>query len=309
MNKRKLHIWQVLILFVAVMLIFYFFGGLAQKYFGSFGVVIQQLGFLLVSVLFVLIMRADLREVFPIRKPKGLGVLGVLVIWVGVFLAAEVSSFLMLIIAPETTLDISQSMNEIMGSGPLRVFMLFVVSLMPAVCEEALHRGVILNGFKNDLPRHRWLIILFVGLIFGIFHLYPVRMLPTAMIGCVLTYLALTTNNLVYPALLHLLHNGLLMLMSTAAQSTVSSNEFFMEETTQMLESMPRNIFGIYISLFGALVPITLYTGAWIVRRAEWPIKHKFLPEGEERKALLQILIPTIGLVLLGLGVMLLPVV
>ena len=297
---RKLHIWQVLLFFAAAMILFYFLGSMAQYYLGMGGVLLSQLGFLVLSLAFVLLMRANPREVFPLRKPKAAALAGVLVVWVGVFLASEAMSFLILVFAPKTVLEISQSMNNtLFGTGFSAVLVVLIVSVAPAICEEAMHRGVILAGIRTDLPRHRAIAVLLSGLIFGIFHLYPVRMLPTALIGCVMAYLVLATGNMIYSAFLHLVHNGLLMIIQALATRTVSSD--MMQQSAQLLQSLPRGFFGIYIIMFGAPAPFFLYLGCWIVRRATSPVRLSFLPKGRESRTLAYLLGSTIAVVLGGI--------
>ena len=303
-GKRKLHIWQVLLFFVACMILFYYLGSLAQYYFGLGGVMLSQLGFLLLSIGFVRLLRADFHEVFPVQCPKLLGIVGVFVTWFGVFFSFFSISFFLIVVAPNTVLQISQSINNtLFGTGFGAVLVVLMVSIAPAICEETMHRGVILAGFRTDLRHRKWLIILCSGLIFGIFHLYPVRMVPTAFIGFVMAYLTVTTNNLFYSAFLHFIHNGLLMLIQVLT-SGLAGNELI-QQSAQMLSSMPGRFFGIYIAFFGAPAPILLYLGCYLVRRATAPVNPSFLPAGQERKNLALFIGSTLATVLTGIVVFL----
>ena len=46
-----------------------------------------------------------------------------------------------------------------------------VVALLPAICEEAVHRGVIIHTMYRI--RKEWLVVLIMGIYFGLFHAKP----------------------------------------------------------------------------------------------------------------------------------------
>ena len=48
---------------------------------------------------------------------------------------------------PKEIFAVSEGLNEVIYSVPL-ILSVFISSVMPAVCEEALHRGFILKSFK-----------------------------------------------------------------------------------------------------------------------------------------------------------------
>lgn len=91
---------------------------------------------------------------------------------------------------------------------------LFVVALTPAVCEEALFRGPILRGLSSRLPRGSAIVV--CGILFSLFHLNLYRLVPTALLGFMLSWIALTTRSL-YPGIVaHALNNGILITLATA---------------------------------------------------------------------------------------------
>ena len=78
---------------------------------------------------------------------------------------------------------------------------LLVVALTPAICEEALHRGLLqysLRGIKK-----KWVMLLLMGVYFGAFHMSIVRFLPMMMMGIVLSYVRMKTDNMFYSSLFH----------------------------------------------------------------------------------------------------------
>lgn len=93
-------------------------------------------------------------------------------------------------------------------------FNLFLVALTPAMCEEALFRGPILRGLSSRLQPVA--AIALTGLFFGLFHVQIERIVPTALLGILLSWLALTTGSIVPSMLAHFVNNAIL---TTLAQS------------------------------------------------------------------------------------------
>ncbi len=79
--------------------------------------------------------------------------------------------------------------------------LLLVFGASAGICEELLFRGVLLTGLRQRLgvlPA-----ILLVGGLFGLFHLGVFRILPTALLGFLLTYVAVRSNSVVPSILIH----------------------------------------------------------------------------------------------------------
>lgn len=107
--------------------------------------------------------------------------------------------------APE---EFFKAMNDILfPTGTPLWQILPTVALAPAICEEILFRGVFQGLLSRKLPPR--LLIPSIGLIFGAFHFSLFRFVPTAILGCLLSFLVVLTES-VFPSMaLHLMHNGL----------------------------------------------------------------------------------------------------
>ncbi|MGB0714701.1 MAG: ABC transporter permease subunit/CPBP intramembrane protease [Phycisphaerae bacterium] len=84
---------------------------------------------------------------------------------------------------------------------------LFFTAVVPAISEEILFRGLLLNGLRTGLKRNAAIIT--CGVIFGVFHFLIFRFAITATLGIVLAYLAWQSRSIVPAIMAHLLHNGL----------------------------------------------------------------------------------------------------
>ena len=92
-------------------------------------------------------------------------------------------------------------------------WLILIVAISPAICEESLFRGVILSSLKDKLPT--WATIGIVGLLFGLFHLSVYKVVPTALSGAFFAYLVLRSGSIVCSAVAHALLNGLAILLET----------------------------------------------------------------------------------------------
>jgi membrane protease YdiL (CAAX protease family) len=94
-------------------------------------------------------------------------------------------------------------------------WLLLAVALTPALCEEAVFRGILLSSTRQ-LPA--WRAVLLNGVVFGAFHLSfesPVRFLPTAWLGIVITWGVLRSGSLWTGVLMHLLNNASIVLLAS----------------------------------------------------------------------------------------------
>jgi len=94
--------------------------------------------------------------------------------------------------------------------------LLLMIACSPAICEELAFRGGFLHAVRGpgEGPRPRLRTCLLVGLSFGAFHFSLQRLLPTAVIGTLLTFVALRCNSLWPCMLLHLVNNSLAVLLN-----------------------------------------------------------------------------------------------
>ena len=291
-RKKKLRAWQSLLFFIAVMAVLLLFGGMLyyltdSMYLESF---VQQIFFLVSSVVFVLLLRCDPKEVFPLKKPRISALAGMLVLLFASILSAEVFSLLALHFAPGSLEQAAESVDEVLR-GPSFPADFLLACICPAICEEALHRGVILNGFRNSF-RDRRIPVIAGGLLFGMFHIYPVRMIMPAFIGCLMCWLVLRTDNMLYSSLLHLGYNTVLITLSRipGAGENVSGDAV-----------LSSGIIGMSVITAGICIPFLLYIGMWLVRRVYEPRRPSFIPEHHVASVLLRILIPTAAILAVGL--------
>src|SRR5690606_9356944 len=64
------------------------------------------------------------------------------------------------------------------------VQVVFILAILPGICEEIAFRGLLLHGLRNRMGPVT--LCLTVGAIFGLFHVDLFRLIPTAYLGTIL---------------------------------------------------------------------------------------------------------------------------
>lgn len=269
-EKRVLKPYHGVIFFVIAIAALLFPGAYMQYYLGISGLVLSELLFLVIAVLYVLILRGDLKKVFPIRKVKIVSVFGTLLLWGGTLMIVMILTLIITAFFPQQMIETSQGLSDSFESMSLGVQIL-VVGLLPAVCEEAMHRGVIMNSFRPI--RSKWIAIVGVGVLFGINHLDLWRFVPTAVLGISLTYVAYETDNLLYSILYHFINNSFASVITAfsgitangTAQNEIMSNSVeaaveLYQQPTYMMSAI-----GIYM-VMACIAPFLMYTAAYMIR-------------------------------------------
>jgi ABC-2 type transport system permease protein/sodium transport system permease protein len=96
-------------------------------------------------------------------------------------------------------------------------WILLAMAVAPAVCEELFFRGYLLGALGTRL--RPWAAILISGGLFGLFHVVTpggivfARLVPTALLGIVLGWVAWRSGSVWPGMVLHACHNGLLLLV------------------------------------------------------------------------------------------------
>ena len=90
-------------------------------------------------------------------------------------------------------------------SVPELLYVLLVIALVPAVCEELLFRGLVQKNFERGV-RGWWKVVL-PGVIFGAYHFNPFAFVPLAVLGVYLGFLVLRTESILTSVVAHFANN------------------------------------------------------------------------------------------------------
>lgn len=109
-------------------------------------------------------------------------------------------------------------------------FSLAMLAVTPAICEELFFRGYVQRQTERGLGT-AWGIVA-SGVIFGVYHLRPTQLLPLALLGIYLAYVAWRTGSLWGPMLVHFLNNGFAVAAGAYVKSRPDLDIAVLEETT-----------------------------------------------------------------------------
>ncbi len=101
------------------------------------------------------------------------------------------------------------------------------VAVVAPVVEELIFRGLILQGFRRNY--HTLTAVFMSALLFALFHLNPWQFPATFVLGLLLGWLMVRTNNIFLAILGHSINN-LLVLLSMTFWTEIKSNAFYLME-------------------------------------------------------------------------------
>lgn len=203
---------QALFLFGVAFVLLYFVWMPLQRRHLELGLLASEwLGLLGLTVLFALATRRPLVQTLHVGRPSSSGWLGAALVGLSAWAWVAMLSEWISPVPKEVLEHLRRSLIPTDGSRGL-LGTLGLVALTPAICEEALFRGPILRGLRSRLgPLSA---ALTTGLLFGIFHVELSRILPTALLGVLLSLIALHTGSILPAMLAHFLNNAVLVIQA-----------------------------------------------------------------------------------------------
>ena len=188
-----------------------------------------QIGLLFVISLFLFsyLNKSKVKETFKFYGFKKMSIkvvfiailIGVIVYVLNVYLSAFFYKILEM-------LGYRSSSN--IGGGSYPVWLLFVnllvTAILPAICEETAHRGMLLKGF---MPLGQKKAIIISSILFGLLHLNIEQFFYATIIGFLLGYITTACEN-IYPAMIiHFMNNGLSVFMGFSRARNLGVDKIF----------------------------------------------------------------------------------
>ena len=263
--------WKGVLLFV-IALVWLITASIGSFFLGAYTTLIIQLGFLGISIVACLINKTPLKEVFPIKKITVRDFFGMLLMWMGALPLGLLSGVVVGKFMPETFENVTSGVQEI---ASVAVIGFIATVICPPICEEAIMRGAVLSNFREI--KKDWVIVLIIGVMFGILHTDAVRFLNTALMGGCLAYLMVKRNNIVLPSLFHFINNFTLIGISTISSMTAQQQGQTVtaaEATSAAVDALPS------LMIFATLSPLFLVLGAHLIKR------QTEISEGLEKKGM-----------------------
>lgn len=121
----------------------------------------------------------------------------------------------------------------------------FKVAVVAPIVEELIFRGIILQGFRRNY--NGFIAVFMSALLFALFHLNPWQFPATFVLGLLLGFLVIRTNNIVLSILGHALNNFMVLLNVTYWKQIQTSAIYNMEKEKLMIISTLIILFSLAI--------------------------------------------------------------
>ena len=207
-NKLTLTGANVLYFIVAIALLGYQF--IASFIFGeAFAknlytvVIINQVLIGSFPVLYCVINRIDIREAFRIRKLEPAPALVIVLTAVPLYLGALMFNTIVMYVLQTVAEVPGQNLPALETPLDLTVGIL-VIAVMPGICEELLHRGLLLTAYEK---RGSYRAVVLVAVMFGLFHFDITNLAGPVLLGLVFGYYVVRTGSIFAGILAHFLNN------------------------------------------------------------------------------------------------------
>jgi membrane protease YdiL (CAAX protease family) len=129
------------------------------------------------------------------------------------------------------------------------IFVVAVIAVIPAVCEEVMFRGFIQKSFELKI-KPVWAILI-TSVFFGIYHFNPYAVFPLIGIGIYLGFAAYISNSILVPVILHFLNNFIAVMLYI----TLGNEELIKSTSEQDIDIQSAAVlFFVLILMFSLLI-------------------------------------------------------
>lgn len=217
------------LVFLAYQLVLGFILGEALTDYVYLIVVVNQLIILASVLIYCFIKRINIIETFRFRKPGFVPILVITLLALPATFAAGMFNTIMIYLlqfigdVPSAGIPVPQNVQEwLLG--------ILLIGVMPGVCEELLHRGLLLRSYEK---RGTYKAVVIVSILFGLFHFDITNLLGPIILGLIIGYYVVRTNSIWAGIYAHFLNNAISVTIQFLAKQpqpevlTVSEQELF----------------------------------------------------------------------------------
>lgn len=208
---------EAMVFIAAVALLYFHVGTRLQGSNGETGLLVSQ--WLLlggVAVAFASLGPYDIRKTLALRAPQPRALAAATMIALGGIPVGWAIVWLEMQLFEGGNLQSMSYLQEMLTATDTRraMWLLFVAAVTPAVCEELVFRGVLLQSLSRE--ERAWRAVLISAAVFGAFHLSfesALRFLPTAWIGLLMGWVVWHSRSVFASMLMHFLNNAFVVVL------------------------------------------------------------------------------------------------
>lgn len=170
---------------------------------------LPQIAFLITAVWFFYYLKQPIGQTLKNQKCKPRYFLLAFLLQLGLFSLSELNALFLEFLGNFGYVDVGISLPSMDGFGVVGV--LFVVAVLPAVFEEIMFRGVLLNGLKSFGKTGA---VLLCGALFALYHQNPAQTLYQFCCGVAFALIALRAGSVLPTVFSHFLNNALILTLA-----------------------------------------------------------------------------------------------
>ncbi len=228
---------------------------------------------------FLKVAKIPYKAVFPVKCSPKYYFIGVLLIFGLLFAVSPVNTYVVKLfeLCGYVPRESGSYYPDLSGANVIAG--LLVMAVLPALVEEFLFRGVILNCCESSMGSIATMFT--VGFCFSLFHCSPEQTVYQFIVGCVFAFIAVKSGSILPSVLMHLINNGLIVIFAACKMFDESGNRI-MSQTANIIVM----VFA-FLALVGGLV--------WLF------LDKKKLKKGEKRGVAKFYIFAAAGIAVLGL--------
>ncbi|RDY23934.1 CPBP family intramembrane metalloprotease [Romboutsia maritimum] len=215
------------ILYAVGLVLLIYVGTLVQIKFKIIGIGLTQIMIIALPVLFALYIKSDLKKIFRINIPSFKSIIGSILLWMGGFIIVQVITQGLLYLFPQN-MEVVEALNNTLFIKDKFLMNLFIIAVMPAICEEIFFRGFIFTSFNRSKKTVKVAIIC-SGILFGFMHMDFLRIVPTSILGILFAYSVYKSGSILTSMIMHFLNNGLIVFMGHYPDNKLIKMSSFIE--------------------------------------------------------------------------------
>lgn len=240
--------FQVVLVIVAAVSSFIYGEDYYNKFFNDsiYGILlINQYVIILVPVIaYMLINKLNFREVFRLNRLDIIPAVIIMLLSVpAYFIAAMLNTIVVYLLQfigriPAQPIPVPGNLRELAVG-------IIVVAVSPAICEELLHRGVMLSAYEN---RGSMKAVVITAIFFGIFHFDITNLLGASFLGLLIGYYVIKTNSIFAGMLAHFINNAISELILYFSRNNTAVIESVTIPSEELFTSILFGIAGLILA-------------------------------------------------------------
>lgn len=205
MKKKQIPgIGDLVLLFSILILIILFVGSLAMVKYGIWGLVLEEVLILGITLFYAWYIKVDIPTLFHLKMPKIRDLFSGFLLWAGCYILMMLLGSALSLVFKESAESVNDTFSVLLEGVPVWL-VVFALAILPPIAEEMAFRGILFGTLEKKYKVFH--AILATGIFFGLYHMNLVKFFVVGILGCVLAYAVFKTKSIMVSIWMHFLNN------------------------------------------------------------------------------------------------------